>query len=358
LKGYAPVPPQLNVGSWPGPTSNIEYIRRFCESLSAVGILVFDVRHPWLIVGKKIDVLHVHWPEQVFWDVGHLLGIWRAILAVAGLCILKIRGVKIVWCVHNFHPHDATRRFLCFWRMYAYALSNLVDGFITLSPSTVPLARKYLAALDKKPGTFVWHPPYLVRTSSEDRTHWRQRHAMTPVHDVVAFVGSVKPYKGVEDLLSCFADIEDCNVRLVIAGQTAPKLRPVLEQAAKQDLRILLNLEWLTEAKLQETVVAADVIALPFREALHSGSIVLGISLGRPVITPTSPYANDLQAQVGKNWIITYEPPLSSKKLSCLLFEASRAKSAVRSGETPNLDFLSIYKSGSKLRGFYESLGP
>ena len=338
----------LSVGCWPGSNPSNKYVSRFRESLAAVGIATVDIKHPWDALDKQIDLLHIHWPEQVFWnDRKRIAGGLRAVAALAALGILRMRGVKIVWCVHNLEPHDAGPRLLQFWEFYARCITHLVDGFVTLSPSTIDIARARFSTLVKKPATFVWHPTYLVDLSKVKKLEWRQRHGIDCSAKVLAFFGAVRPYKGVDNLVTSFIETKDRNLRLVVAGYTENNLRNLLESAAGQDDRIMLDLRRLPERELSELVSSADIIVLPFKKTLHTGSIIYALSCGKAVITPAGAYANDLQNQVGPQWIKTYEPPLSPAHLSLL--------SVLPEGR-PNLKFLSLCASGSKLNEFYRML--
>ena len=48
----------------------------------------------------------------------------------------------------------------------------------------------------------------------------------------------------------------------------------------------MLQLERLPEEELSRTLRAADAVVLPFRDILTSGSAILALSHGRPVIAP------------------------------------------------------------------------
>ena len=51
----------------------------------------------------------------------------------------------------------------------------------------------------------------------------------------------------------------------------------------------------------------------PFRHYLHSGSIVHALSAGRPVLTPATPFALSLAAELGRpDWLQTYAGPLDA----------------------------------------------
>jgi glycosyltransferase involved in cell wall biosynthesis len=106
---------------------------------------------------------------------------------------------------------------------------------------------------------------------------------------VFAFVGSIRGYKNVGELLDAFMSVEELRPddRLLIAGKPLPrKLGRQLEKLAAEDRRIVLQLDRLPEEELSRTLRAADAVVLPFRDILTSGSAILALSHGRPVIAP------------------------------------------------------------------------
>jgi glycosyltransferase involved in cell wall biosynthesis len=214
-----------------------------------------------------------------------------------------------------------------------------------LSPSTIALARAHFPALAEKLGIFVWHPTFNVKRGSMRGQQWRERHGISSDMNLLAFIGAIKGYKGIEELVSSFTATSDQKLRLVIAGQISnPTDFKNLSNAKEIDDRILLEIKFLTDDEFEEIALAADQIVLPFKKILHSGSLVYALSCGKPVLTPEEPFAKDYQSQVGKHWIKTYTRPLSAETLSAAINPPEKSL---------DLDFLSITASGRKLKDFY-----
>lgn len=111
------------------------------------------------------------------------------------------------------------------------------------------------------------------------------------------FIGRVEEYKGVDDLLSAFDSMPN-NVAsyLTVAGQ-CPDSRlqaRVLEYSGMLNASIIVGPDRLSEARMTELIAAADVVVLPFRRITTSGSVMLALSHGRPVIVPDVPTLADL----------------------------------------------------------------
>ena len=105
------------------------------------------------------------------------------------------------------------------------------------------------------------------------------------------FFGSIQEYKGVDDLLVAFAALPpDFDALLTVAGQCGETLRPVLEElAGRSPGRVVLRLERLPDDELARLLLEAHVAVLPFRRSTTSGSAMLALCHGLPIVIPDLP---------------------------------------------------------------------
>jgi glycosyltransferase involved in cell wall biosynthesis len=82
-------------------------------------------------------------------------------------------------------------------------------------------------------------------------------------------------------------------------------LATTIETTAAVDDRIQTIFEFVPESALQRYMNAADVVVLPFREVLTSGSVMLALSFAKPVVTPDAGCIRTLMADTGG---FTYDP--------------------------------------------------
>lgn len=111
------------------------------------------------------------------------------------------------------------------------------------------------------------------------------------------FIGRVEEYKGVDDLLGAFVSMpRSVAAHLTVAGQcNDPHLQSrLLEFAERPEASIIIGPDLLSEDKMTELLAAADVVVLPFRRITTSGSVMLALSHGRPLIVPDMPALADL----------------------------------------------------------------
>ena len=106
-------------------------------------------------------------------------------------------------------------------------------------------------------------------------------------------LGSLRPYKGHLDLVRAFTSVATTSDRLVIAGATSQKdylaeLQTCIDDArsCKNDIRIDLHTKKILDDELQLYFNSANVCVLPFQRILNSGSLLLAMSFGKPVIAP------------------------------------------------------------------------
>jgi hypothetical protein len=107
-----------------------------------------------------------------------------------------------------------------------------------------------------------------------------------------------------------------------------------------------VKLGFLGERDFAICLAAVDLVVLPYHSTLHSGALVHALSYGRVVMTPSSPFAEDVAAAVGADWVICYR-----EKLTPALFER---RSMPAGG--PDLAALQPAALGRKAAAFYRTL--
>lgn len=89
-------------------------------------------------------------------------------------------------------------------------------------------------------------------------------------------------------LIQAFQRIKGDRYRLIIAGDVfpPPSYAEFLQELAKPDSRISFYLRYIPDDEVQVFMNASDIVVLPFARILTSGTTVLAMSFGRPVIVP------------------------------------------------------------------------
>ena len=233
------------------------------------------------------DVLHVHWTEPYI-ARGATTSRSKATRTLAELRWVKARGTAIVWTAHDLFRHDQASdpRELAFMR----GLGRLSDAIIVHCAAARDALAETLAldSASRARVRVIPHGHYAGAYRDEvDRGEARRRLGLPAEARVVAFVGWVRPYKGVTELLEAFAARRGPEARLVIAGRAVDEAyADRVSVLAAADPRVRLDLGFVPDDELQVYLRAADVVATPFLEIFTSGSVLLAMSFGRAVIAP------------------------------------------------------------------------
>jgi len=244
----------------------------------------------WLSQGRP-DVIHIQWIHNL---VGGRSGEPRR-RDVAWfewqLRLVKALGARVVWTVHNLKSHESTGED----PLDAQAHRDIIeraDAIIFHCQYALEALSEMYGASEAARGRMhvIAHGNYVRQYDVDiDQAAAREAMGLPAEGTVFAFVGSIRGYKNVGELLDAFTGVAELkpNDRLLICGKPLPrKLGRDLERIAAEDPRIVLRLDRMPEEDLSQILRASDAAVMPFRDILTSGSVILALSHGRPVIAP------------------------------------------------------------------------
>jgi len=199
----------------------------------------------------------------------------------------RLSGASVVVELHEIQDTGEAR--LALARSYVTLLGrwfmSLADGFIVHSDfDRRALAESYGSG--GRPVIVVRHGPY---------SHYDVA-AAEPLREAPAdacnflFFGTIRPYKGLEDLLDAFETLverdEDGKYWLTVVGETWEGWTEPAERIARsrQRGRITLVNRYVSDADAARWFAGADVVALPYRRSSASGPLHMAIDAGLPVV--------------------------------------------------------------------------
>ena len=271
------------------------------------------------------DVFHVQWPEVMYRGRSPMRGMLRLVLFVLTLVRVRLSGRGYVRTLHNLAPHEAP---------------NWVESLV------VKLSDRWTDVWVLPTGAI--EPPTDAPTVVAPLGDYRQWFADRPGGDAtpgrLVFFGLVRKYKGVEPLISQFAQLTDDELSLHVVGAIDDAaLATSIEGLAASDSRVVVTNDYVPDEVMLEELAAAELVVLPFAEITNSSSLVLALSVDRPVLVPAAPSTLEVQAEVGPEWVITYEGELDADTLTTAL---STVRTASRA-PTPDLSQRSWSRIGA-----------
>lgn len=266
--------------------------------------------------------LHLHWPEYPLH--GRLARRSETVadaayrLLVAAADRVRRRGGRVVWTAHNLAPHGFPAPHAAeTYRRWSTRLLARVDTVVAMSAAGAEAVRTALPAVAQARFVTIPHPHYRAVYGRPDPAGVRARHGIPEGAHLTVAAGLVRPYKGIPALVAAFAAAARADEWLLVAGPCHdPAHRAeVAHAAARAGPRVRLAIAPLDDAAFAATLAAADLFAGNFAAVLNSGSVLAALSLDRPVLAPAGGPLAELQAQVGREWLSLFEPPLDATLL-------------------------------------------
>jgi glycosyltransferase involved in cell wall biosynthesis len=189
-------------------------------------------------------------------------------------------GIRVVVEFHEVQDTgEARHRWAArYVRRCIRPLLRRTDGVVVHSRfDAAALAEAYdLAAV---PAEVALHGPF--------DHHLPDRPVREPGDDVcrLLFFGTIRPYKGLEDLVEAFADLGP-NYHLTVVGETWEGWTGpgrMIEESPVRDRIAFVN-RYVADAEVNEFFAHADIVVLPYRRSSASGPLHIAMSHGLPVV--------------------------------------------------------------------------
>jgi glycosyltransferase involved in cell wall biosynthesis len=125
---------------------------------------------------------------------------------------------------------------------------------------------------------------YLTRLPEEKPLPSELEGAEGPV--ILSF-GLLRPYKGIENLLEAYrrlATATPAPAELWIVGNPRMDVAPLRELAEQAPGRVRFVTRFVDDAEIPAIFRRADLLALPYLDAEHSGVLYTGLAFGKPMV--------------------------------------------------------------------------
>lgn len=257
------------------------------NSLSNLKVLV-DFDNKFLIFMNRryleLDILHIHWPNPFMLSNNKYLTIGKSISFICEVSLLKLFGTKIIWTIHNSLGHEG--KFRSIELFFNKLLVKLCDKLIVHCQfAKMELARIYP---DKSASIVVIpHGKYNGYDNTISMYEARDKLELNMKDLVFLYIGQIRPYKGILNLIHTFKSLNRSDAKLLIVGKPIDDkiVRDILD-SCKDNGNIKTILKFIPDEDIQIYMNAADIVVLPYKDVLTSGTAILSMSFGKPIIAP------------------------------------------------------------------------
>ena len=282
-----PMPPRRRIIAFPN-AGNI-YTERLYQEVAARGVEVVEGvgSFRWLLRNvRRGSMVHIHWPSFLYFEPSSRLRTSVRLGKLAlGLALIKQRGAAVIWTAHNLYPHEGGRG----------VLSHRLGRGITLASADRVIVHGLSAAavVEREFGVphsrlRIGHHPHWIDSYPNTVTAAQARALLQidPDEYLYLHIGRCKPYKGLEALIEAFRQAPQ-PARLLIAGSfSSAQYQEEIRALSRLAPNVQLVARSIPDDELQVYLNAANCVVLPYRTILTSGTAMLALSFGRPVIAP------------------------------------------------------------------------
>ncbi len=229
-------------------------------------------------------IFHVHWLNALFSHAVTQTEAWTAANNFINATREFVgKGGTLFWTVHNHAPHEGlfleqdlrVQLFLATFanRIHLHCPSHISElSHLPLDPERVAIHRH---------GSYLgYYGPFSIntRTQTFDSTGFR-----------ALFLGSLRPYKGIETLVRTVRQFRKVGIPVTVAGSPADD--EVRRQLAplNDDPGIALILRRLAEPEIHSLCSEHNIGILAYDRILTSGTLKLYLSYGMLIVAPAVP---------------------------------------------------------------------
>lgn len=311
------------------------YQKQLSEHLIKLGVQVQGVDKRKIFLPTAVNqwspnILHIHWLHTFFKAPNTTQSLFRLVKFVSGLIILRIMGVKIVWTAHNLKIHENLYPLLD--EICAFVIVRLAHAVIAHCEAAKCEIATTLRLKNKDKIFVVPHGNYIgCYENTLDQGEARKALNIPNSNLVFLFLGLIRPYKGVFELLEAFKQLHRNEVQLVIAGKVwNDELSEQVRQKTESHDNIKFMPGFVPDAQIQVYMNACDVVVFPYRDVLTSGAVILAMSFGRTCIAPRMGCIGEILDNSGA---FLYDPNLEEGLFQAMNRAVENSADLLRMGE-------------------------
>ncbi len=248
----------------------------------------------------RYDLVHLQWPEYLLKSESATKRLLKTVLCLLWIQRIRLTKIPVIYTVHNREPHEkidaisqaVLRRLLALVTLRIYineSLENPTDG-ITI-----------LHGMGSK-----------TKSTSHEATVGRGD---------LLFFGTLKRYKGIEDLVDAFAELSSGQFSLTIAGLGSDQMNQYLTSVASDSSNIHFIQGHVPEGKLSDLIESSNLVILPYKYFYNSGVAFAALEKGKRILIPQSESSSSLVQEFGSAQIRLFMQKVTSEDIVNALTE-------------------------------------
>jgi beta-1,4-mannosyltransferase len=331
-----------------GKTVNLIY-RTVHDALARRGMRLkrFDF---WFIPRRKC-LVYVHAPDAYMASASRLRVLVKSSCFIISILAAKLVGCRLIWSINNLKSHEGHYPFTEFVLMTIFV--HCVNGTIHMSKASLVECLQKYPDLEKIPAVIIPHINFFsIYPARGNAVRGRQLMNVGENDLVILSFGIIRPYKGIDRLIKALKEIDDPQLRLVIAGppQDEAYLRHI-SQLAATDRRTCILPRVILDDEVTAIFAASTLACNSYAAILNSGSIMLALTLGCPALAPRMGSLEELQERVGTKWLKLYDGVLNSQVL-----EAAISWAIETDRGSPELGFSDLERITTLISDFFQTV--
>ncbi len=335
--------------------------------------------HPRKMRVADEAIFHIHWPDMLLRSRRWWRIVWRFIRLQKAINKIQGHGGKVVWTVHNLKPHLMRFPSLCdlFMRRFISCVDGLIfltensrNDFLILYPefeyicyriiphahyrSYYPINASCVNPFQTETFNRVDLSDTNVPASTDREDHGVKDKALsvTKGESLILMFGKIRAHKGLNDLLTAKKKLNLSELHLLIAGNPGDNgVDKLTAEALKQDPHCHTFFKHIDNDEVSGYFDVSDAVILPYTDILNSGTAILALSFGVPIIAPAIGSLISLNKSFGDDWVFLYDRPLRAETLERAMIWVRKKRNSL-----PDLSELEPEKVSSQTLAFYRDL--
>lgn len=298
---------------------------------------------------KEKKIIHLHWATKLYGSKFLIISFFKLIINFCLFFIYKIKGIKIVWTMHNYTSHDFKYPLIDKWGRKL--ICNLADCIIVHSREGRNYLKNYYHR--EKRVFIIPHGNYINTYGNllKEKLEIRKKLEFKENDLIFINLGLIRPYKGTEELIEFFNQFTNENkIKFLILGKGDNLYIEELKKRIKNK-NIILDNRFIPTPEIPTYFALADFSVFAYRKILTSGAAILSLSYALPVIAPKKGDLKELIEDNGNGFLFDNESELKEIILKIKNFSPEQKdqmrENALESAK--KLDWVEIAKQTIKI---------